>query len=227
MSHQDNITRIRAVNTALGELRNDVVFVGGATVSLYTDRQSAEARPTDDIDVVIELYAHRDYAALDERLRSIGFQNDQDSGVICRYIIEGIIVDVMPTHDDALGFSNRWYPQGFTTAIDYDLGEGNIRIFSSPYFIASKLEAFKGRGNNDGRTSSDFEDIVFILENNSRIWDELKNADMEVKEYLKDTFQVMMTRPHFAEWVDSHAGYGSPPATYFIIDRLNEFVAAK
>jgi hypothetical protein len=31
-----------------------VVFVGGATVSLYADRIAAEVRPTDDIDILLE-----------------------------------------------------------------------------------------------------------------------------------------------------------------------------
>lgn len=160
MSHQTNISRIRAVHNALGDLRDQVVYVGGATVSLYADSQAAEVRPTDDIDVVIELWARKNYAAIEERLRELGFQHDQESGVICRYTIQGIIVDVMPTHDAAIGFSNRWYPQGFAHAIDYDLGEGSpIRIFSGSYFIASKLEALKDRGQNDGRTSTDFEDM--------------------------------------------------------------------
>ena len=66
----------------------------------------------------------------------------------------------MPTYKEALGFSNRWYPSGFSSAINYDIGEGSIRIFKSPYFIAPKLEAFKGRGANDGRTSTDFEEWV-------------------------------------------------------------------
>jgi len=183
MSHQENITRIRAVRNALGELKEDVVFVGGATVSLYTDRRTEDVRPTDDIDVVIELWAHKDYALIEERLRSLGFVNDQESEVICRYTIQGITVDIMPTYKEALGFSNRWYPAGFSSAVSYDLGDGNIRIFQSPYFIASKLEAFKSRGANDGRTSTDFE-----------------------------------------EWINAHAGYGSTPATNYILKRLNEFV---
>jgi len=32
------------------------------------------------------------------------------------------------------------------------------------YFIASKIEAFKSRGQNDEHTSTDFEDIVFVLD---------------------------------------------------------------
>lgn len=224
MSHQENITRIRAVRNALGDLKNDVVFVGGATVSLYTDRRTEDVRPTDDIDVVIELWAYKDYALIEERLRKLGFVNDQESRVICRYTINGITVDIMPTYKEAIGFSNRWYPAGFSSAISYDIGDGNIRIFQSPYFIASKLEAFKSRGANDGRTSTDFEDIIFVLENNSQIWEEMERAEEDVRQYLKDTFQEMLSTIHFEEWVNAHAGYGTTPATNYILERLKEFV---
>lgn len=226
MSHQIHISRLRAVHNALGELRDQVVFVGGATVSLYADSPAAEVRPTDDIDIVVEIWARKDYAAIEERLRAMGFQHDQESGVICRYTIHGIIVDVMPTHDDAIGFSNPWYPDGFAHAIDYDLGEGStIRIFSAPYFIASKLEAFKSRGHHDGRTSTDFEDIVFVLENRSKIWEEMEQAPEEVRTYLKASFGALLQVPSFEEWVDSHAGYGNPPATYFILEQLESFAS--
>ncbi len=45
MSHRENLTRIKAVCNALEELAEKVVFVGGATVSLYTDRLAEEVRP--------------------------------------------------------------------------------------------------------------------------------------------------------------------------------------
>lgn len=227
MSHHDNITRIKAVYNALGALKNEVVFVGGAAVSLYADRRAEETRPTDDIDVIIELWAHKDYAAIDERLRKMGFINDQESGVICRYTVHGITVDVMPTDDRALGFANKWYPSGFASSVDYSLDEETIRIFSSPYFLASKLEAFLNRGRGDGRASTDFEDIVFVLENRTIIWEEIDTADEEVRQYLKETFGKLMQDNNFEEWVDSHAGFGSPPATYFIIDRLEAFTDRK
>ncbi len=54
MSHRTSITRIKAVNNALGDLKDRFVFVGGATVSLYADRMAEELRPTDDVDVLVE-----------------------------------------------------------------------------------------------------------------------------------------------------------------------------
>ena len=111
----ENIVRLKAVAIALQELGQEYVFVGGATVSLYaTDSElAAEVRPTDDVDVVVELATYGGYSKLDEKLREMGFVNDVESGVICRYRIKGVIVDVMPTEPEAMGFSNKWYPEGF------------------------------------------------------------------------------------------------------------------
>ena len=55
MSDLQNIVRIKALYDALEELADQVVFVGGATVSLYSDRLATDIRPTDDVDIVIEL----------------------------------------------------------------------------------------------------------------------------------------------------------------------------
>jgi predicted nucleotidyltransferase len=216
---------MKSVYHSLGELREKVVFVGGATVSLYVDSKTEEIRPTDDIDIVVEIYNHQEYAALDEQLRNLGFVNDQTTRVICRYNIQGLIVDVMPTQSKSLGFSNKWYQPAFEHSVLYKLGDEKIRIFSPPFFIASKLEAFLQRGKNDGRTSADFEDIIFLLENRSTIWEELNNAETTLSTYLKETFRKLMQNENFEEWVDCHAGFGRVPATYFIMEQLNILIS--
>lgn len=126
MTHQTNITRIKAVANALDLLKEKVVFVGGATISLYPDkgRQVFEVRPTEDVDVIIEILNYKNRTELEKKLRSIGFSNDIESGVICRYKIEGIIVDIMPTDDTSIGFNNKWYSDGFNYAIDKMIDEG-------------------------------------------------------------------------------------------------------
>ncbi|MBV4356287.1 hypothetical protein [Pinibacter aurantiacus] len=136
----------------------------------------------------------------------------------------------MATGEEALGFGNKWYPDGFKNALSYQIGSDDIKIFSSPYFIASKLEAFKSlsrRNNNNGLQSSDFEDIIFVLENRSSVWEELNNTPSDVKKYLQSEFKNLLQNPRFEEWVDAHAGFGSPPATYYIIDGLEKFTSEK
>lgn len=228
MSHRINITRIKAVYNALSILQNAVVFVGGATVSLYAERKTEEVRPTDDVDVLIELWSYRDYSQIEEQLRKMGFVNDTDSKVICRYKIHGITVDIMPTGENVLGFSNKWYPDGFKHAMDVSITQDcRVKIFSSPYFIASKLDAFTSptrENHDDGIFSSDFEDIIFVLENRSSVWQEMDEAPEDVKNYLQQTFTALMSHPEFEEWVDAHAGYGTPPATEFIVESLKKFI---
>ena len=70
------------MSNALGPLGKDVVFVGGATVSLYSERITEEVRPTADVDILVEIWTYREYAEVERRLREIGFVNDQFSGVI-------------------------------------------------------------------------------------------------------------------------------------------------
>ena len=225
MSHHTNIVRIKAVANLLGDLRQKIVFVGGATLSLYASRRTFEVRPTDDVDVIIEILNYAQRAELEEKLRSIGFVNDVESGIICRWKIEKITVDIMPTNDPTIGFTNKWYPEGYQNAISYRIDElCTVKILDSPYFLATKLEAFKGRGKNDGRTSHDFEDIIYVLENRSEIWQEMGTAPNDVKEYLLAEFRRLLDNPNIYEWIDCNVERGSPPATSYLHEKLRAFV---
>lgn len=225
MNGQQNITRIKVVYKALGELIPDVVFVGGATVQLYADRPTSEVRPTDYVDILIELAYYGNYAAFEEKLRAKGFTNDIESGVICRYTIKGITVDVMPTSENILGFANKWYKEAFANAQFTELDdELTISIFTAPYFIATKLEAFKDRGGNDGRTSTDFEDIIFLLNNRTTIWEEMNNAPASVKRYLVEEFTKLLSSPYIEEWISAHLDYEDQRRLTFIIGGLHTFI---
>lgn len=225
MNNHINLVRIKAVANALDNLNEKVVFVGGATTSLYATRQVFEIRPTDDVDVIIEILNYKNRTELEEKLRKIGFSHDIESGVICRYIIKGIIVDIMPTDDPTIGFHNKWYPEGFNNAINHKIDEKySVQILNAPYFIATKLEAFKGRGNNDGRTSQDFEDIIFVLENRESIWNEMNNANNNLKNYLQEEFVNLLNEPNILEWIDCHVERGSSPASNLILEEMKKFL---
>lgn len=71
----------------------------------------------------------------------------------------------MPTHSDILGFGNQWYAAAYTAAISVSLPSGKlIRVLPAPYFLATKFDAFRGRGNQDYLLSKDMEDIITILD---------------------------------------------------------------
>ncbi|MES1197680.1 MAG: hypothetical protein ABUL41_00195 [Chitinophagaceae bacterium] len=192
---------------------------------MYTTRPAGEVRPTNDVDILIELIQYKDYALIEEKLRAKGFVNDTESGVICRYIIQGIIVDIMPTEESILGFNNHWYPDGCKTAMEETIDDGyTIRIFRPEYFIASKLEAFGDRGERDGRMSSDFEDVVFILNNREEIWNEMKASLPELKAWLKEIFAALLANDNIYEWISAHLDYAEQGRVTFIIGGMQEFV---
>jgi hypothetical protein len=227
MDHQINVTRIKAVYNALGELKNKVVFVGGATISLYADAGAFAIRPTEDVDVVVEVWGYAGYADLNDKLIQYGFRNVAEAGApVVRYKIKGIVVDVLPTDSSMFGFNSKWYPEGFTNAVPCKIDKEHIvKILTPVFFLATKLEAFKDRGQNDGRTSKDFEDIVFILENRRAIWEELTQTSGELRTYLVAEFRKWMKNRSFEEWVDCHVEPGSPRATYSIMEELTKLTA--
>lgn len=206
MSHHINITRIKSVANALSEYKDEFAFVGGATVSLYADEpEYTETRPTEDIDVLVEIASYGAYTKLQETLAALGFAIDTEAKITCRYKYQGLTVDVMPIEEEVLGFKNRWYKEGFANLEIYQIAEGtDIRIFPVAYFLASKIEAFHDRGNDDGRMSKDFEDIVFVLDNRKNVWNEIMNARGTVAEYLKSEFANLLGLPHVNEWISGH-----------------------
>lgn len=103
-----NIRRLKVIADGLGDLCNEVVFVGGSVAELYADDPAAtDIRPTTDVDCVIELATYGSLQDFEQMLRDRKFVNDIESGVICRWKYNGEIVDIMPDRDCILGFTNR------------------------------------------------------------------------------------------------------------------------
>lgn len=127
---------------ALGDLTEEVVFVGGATVVLWiTDPAAPPPRPTKDVDVIVEVATGTGYCAFEERLRSIGFRNDRE--VICRWHHPSppLMLDAM-TDAALLGFASEWQRKAFPHAATVELPSGpRIKAVPPPFLLATKLEA--------------------------------------------------------------------------------------
>lgn len=223
-----NITMLQTVANGLGELRNEMVFVGGAITELYADNPAAsEIRPTFDVDCVIEIRSRLQFARLEENLRAQGFKNDTSEGApICRWIYKYIKVDVIPTDSNVLGFSNRWYEEGIEKKIQKTLPDGNeVFVFPPEFFLASKFEAHNARGGNDLRQSHDFEDIIYILDNCSEILNNITGSNSSVKLYLKQECQKLLNNPNITEGIETALPYGSGEESSDIIGMLIREIA--
>ncbi|WP_299758670.1 nucleotidyl transferase AbiEii/AbiGii toxin family protein [uncultured Pontibacter sp.] len=200
-----NIEVIKKVATGLQELREEMVFVGGATLSLYADDPAADAvRPTSDIDLSVSLAGYGAWNRLQERLQELRFYPDPSSRVICRFAYEGITIDVMPDDPAILGFTNPWYQPGLDQSVTVALaGDLHIRILPVAYFLATKFAAYHSRGG-DPRTSHDFEDIVYVTDNRLRLVEEIARAPKEVREYLQQEYRAIRDSRYREEILGCH-----------------------
>lgn len=205
--NQVNLEMVRLVAQRLRELREKVVFLGGAVADLLiTDPAAPSVRPTKDVDVIVEVASRQDYYRLRDSLISLGFKEDQDEDApLCRWRIDDIKVDVMPTETDILGFSNQWYRAATETATTEEITEGlSIRLVTAPLFLATKIEAFKGRGLNDFMASHDMEDVIAVLDGRPEVIDEIKASPYELQEFLAKTFRSFLKNDEFLDSLYGH-----------------------
>jgi len=194
-----NIELLKGVARRLGPLLHEVVFVGGcATGLLITDEAAAEVRATFDVDVIAEITSYAGYEAFSERLRSLGFREDTSEGAPrCRWLIDALKLDVMPLDEKILGFTNRWYRSAMEAATRTEVEPGlSIRVITAPYFVATKLDAFHGRGREDYTSSHDLEDLLAVIDGRETIIEEIAHTD-EVRFYIAEQFRNFLGTPTF------------------------------
>ena len=195
-SFEFNMLQLETVATALNILLSQVTFVGGCTTALFVDETAhSGVRQTEDVDFIVDVVTTADYYKFEKELRKLGFREDI-KGPICRWLLDSnsltIKLDVMPTDETILGFSNRWYELAIQESEEITLPSGlKIRVVSPTYFIATKFEAFAGRGKGD-YFSRDIEDIIFVMEHRQNLLLELIDSHEELKKYFSDQAEMIL-----------------------------------
>ncbi|MDA2933922.1 hypothetical protein MYX82_06220 [Acidobacteria bacterium AH-259-D05] len=202
-----NLARLSIVAERLGPLLPKVVFLGGCAAGLLiTDEAAAPVRATRDVDLIVEILALTDYHHFEESVRQLGFQPvSGEEALICRWEIDGIITDIMPTREEILGFSNEWYNDAIRNARKIRLSDDLvIRAVNGPYFVATKLEAFNGRGGGDYRASHDLEDIITVVDGRVELVEEIQESGDAVRIFLAKSFSQLLESSDFRESVAGH-----------------------
>jgi hypothetical protein len=203
-----NVALLELVAEQLGNaLCKEFVFVGGAVAGLLiTDPALPAIRPTEDVDLLCHAAVLTDYHRVEHALRKRGFEQDIRPGApICRWRVGAVAVDVMPTIEKILGFSNRWYPLAMTTARPAALPSGRmIRLIAAPTFLATKLEAFDGRGDGDYLSSHDLGDLLAIVDGREELLGECRAASTELRAYLARRFRELLGTRSFLEALPGH-----------------------
>lgn len=199
--------------SALGPLLHEVVFVGGATIVLWiTDPAAPPPRPTLDVDVVVEVTTRLGYEQFSERMRARGLHEDASSQVICRWrhAASDLVLDAMPADPSILGFANRWQSAALPHAAHRTLPSGaTIRAATPPYLVATKLDAFAGRGGGDLLGSHDFEDVIALLDGRDELVAEIQAAPTELRTFVGEQLAAIR---HHARLLDALYGWLPPDA---------------
>jgi len=227
--HSIHTEMIKIVAERLGPLRPKVVFLGGSATGFHiTDKAEPEIRATKDVDIIVEVASRVDFHQLEKTLRELGFfQKIQKEDPICRWYIDDVIVDFMPTDENILGFSNRWYLPAIKNSVTIELEPSfEIRLVTAPYFLGTKLDAFFGRGKGDFLVSHDMEDIINLINGRVEIIEEIKNSEVDLKEFIISTLQSFSDDDLFLEALPGHLlpDQASQGRRSIILERIKKIV---
>lgn len=203
-----NVALLEVVAEHLGDdLREQLVFVGGAVAGLLiTDPAQPDIRPTEDVDLICQAVVLTDFHRVEALLRARGFVPDmRPTAPICRWQVGAVVVDVMPTLEEILGFANRWYPLALETAVPVALPSGRtVRLIAAPLFVATKLEAFAGRGQGDFLFSHDTGDLLAVIDGRESLLDECRSSPPELRAYLSERFTGLLAQRAFRDALPGH-----------------------
>lgn len=220
-----NLKVVEKVAISLEELNDDVIYVGGAVVSLYvTDEGAEQPRPTKDIDISVQISTYSQMDELREKLALKKIYPAPSEKIMYRYSYEDILIDFIPFEETILGPTNSWLKPGFEKAYPVNIGEIEIKVLPVSLFLATKWEAYKSRGN-DPRTSHDFEDIIYIIDNNLEVVEDIRNANKDVQNFLKEMSTEILNHNSRNEIIECHINpFSANERREIVITKLNEIL---
>lgn len=214
----------------LGKLTDKTVFVGGMIRGLLiTDPAAGAARPTDDVDLIVDVPSYKAFTDFNEELRELGFSESMEEGApICRWVVAGIRADIMPIDPGILGFSNVWYSGAMDHPAVIAGPTGNLRILDAPYYCATKLEAFAARGDGD-YLHRDLEDFIAVVDGRPALIDEVFSAPDDVRSFVAEVVSDLMATQTFVDALPGHleGDAGSQARLPLLVARLQKIAALR
>jgi hypothetical protein len=194
-----NRQALERVAHSLGSLLDRFVFIGENVAELLvTDPAAVRIRATDDVDVIVAVTSRAAYYRLGEELRGCGFVEDTSPDApLCRWRSrDHVVLDVMPTDETILGFTNQWYPAAIEHSVPFTLAPGlTIRIAPAPVFLATKWAAYDSRGANDLFGSHDIEDIITVVAGRPTVLAEIAGSEPILRTWLAERTRQFLAHP--------------------------------
>ncbi len=115
------------------------------------------------------------------------------------------------------------------TTVDYEIeAEVVIRLISAPYFVATKIEAWKDRASGD-YLHKDLEDIIAVIDGRVELLSEFTTSPEPVRSYIARWFTQFLADSDSVEAIEGHlvpqqSGRGRVDT---VIQRIRALVAAE
>jgi hypothetical protein len=120
-------------------------------------------------------------------------------------VCDGVRVDIVATADTGIGPTNRWYRDAVASADTYLVEPGLEVLAIAPiYFIATKLEAFRGRGRGDYQASHDLDDVFATLSGLEPLRTGIETAETEVARAVRSELSQLAGTDAFMDAVAGH-----------------------
>lgn len=201
-----NLGALRAVADRLDALGLSYAFVGGSIVNLLLDDPGfSPARPTDDVDVILEAVTSGRYSDVEARIRALGFVHDVRAGApLCRWVLGRLTVDIMPVEGADLGLNTAWFKEALASATEREFAHTRLKLVSPAAFLATKYVAFVDRGNGDYHASHDLEDFTTVIDGREGIVADIDQAPTELRRYVIAAVRTLHIATAFDDALSGH-----------------------
>ena len=228
----DNLAMLMRVVDRLGPLLERLVFLGGAVTEFFITQPCGPGpRQTKDVNLVIDVVNLGEYSeTLREQFMALGLQEDTREGApVCRWLLDDVVVDIMPTRGEILGFSAEWYPLAYETATPLPLPNGTIiRLVTPACFLATKLAAFGDRGRRNPIASHDLEDMIAVIDGRPEIIGDVAAAPIDLRAAIAAGLEGLLTLPDAEDVIAAQLlpDAKSQERVPLVLDRIRGLIAA-
>jgi hypothetical protein len=98
-----------------------------------------------------------------------------------------------------------WYKPAIDHAVKVSISnELDVRHVTAPYFIATKIGAFEGRGEGDYAGSHDMDDLIAVIDGRIELEAELRSSDVNLVRYVAGTLKTYLEDTNFQDTLAWH-----------------------
>lgn len=227
-----DLNDLEAVSRRLKTVGVKFAFTGGAVIGFLLDNPRLPfPRQTDDVDAIAEVITRSGFTELEARLRDTArFSHDTSDGApLCRWVVDGVKVDIMPMLDPTGQFRDRWFEYALQSSLLNTFRDVTIRTVSAACFVATKLAAFEDRGRGDFVGSHDIEDILTVVDGRKTLCAELAAERNDLRQFVATRIAAMLEAPAFLDALPGHLppDNASQLRLPLLTERLRQIAALK